>query len=78
MFDSELFKESRLHVQIATGAKETLPVVELGSQAFQADALWIELAGPGTLFHHFLLKCQCFSDNTWWLYRAPWKLEISE
>ena len=46
------FEESRLRVIIATGAKETLPGIELVSLALQAEALPIKLAGPGNL-------CQC-------------------
>ena len=38
------------------GAKETSPVIKLGSLALQADTLLIELAGPGA----FLL---CFKVN---------------
>ena len=45
------FKESRLRVYIATGAKETSPGIQFGSLASQADALLIELAGPGKDFY---------------------------
>ena len=55
VFDSELFEESRLRVKIATGAKETLPEVKLGSLASQTDSLPIELAAPSFTYDIFSL-----------------------